>query len=128
MPHISAPVIGKLCTYRSIMIQWNETDKEIIFILKEAFFTKKLRPLNSDEHLRFFFIRSFFYLSLFSLATRILLWGFGAIVTAKESAFFMLPISIFFTILFLHINNKSKNPSVIAMVLTWASLQISFYV
>lgn len=40
---------------------------------------------------------------------------------------FNTPIAIFFTVLFLHINNKSENSSLILFVLTWLSLMLTLF-
>ncbi|WP_262794088.1 hypothetical protein [Catenovulum sp. 2E275] len=109
------------------MLKLNKSDEEILSILKEAFFTKKLKPLGSDDHLRFFILRAFFWLSVLSVIVRIGIALSGQTVSAQESSMFMMPLTFFFSILFLHINNKSENFSVIVLVVTWVSLQLSLY-
>ena len=92
-------------------------------LASEVFFTKGIKPLDSDEHLRFIIIRAFFGLSLLSIIVRFSIWVMGQSISAKESAMFMLPLTFFLTMLFLHINNKAENPSLIVLGLTWLSLQ-----
>ncbi|MEZ8083769.1 hypothetical protein [Enterovibrio norvegicus] len=109
------------------MLRLNKSDEEVLAILKEAFFTKKLKPLYSDDHLRFFILRALLYVSIISLATKVGLSLYGKVLSDSDTTFLMTPITIFSSVLFLHINNKSKTFSVIIMMLTWIFLQISLY-
>lgn len=110
------------------MFRLNNADKEILEILKEVFQLKRVNPLKTDDNMRLWIIRSTFFVSVFGLFTRLLMAFNGHDVTVQESAMFNMPFAFFFTVLFLHINNKSENTSVIIFVLTWVSLMISLYV
>jgi hypothetical protein len=110
------------------MLRLNNADKEILEILKEVFQPKRVNPLKSDDNMRLWLIRSTFLVSVISLLARLLIAFNGHDVTAQESAMFNMPFAYFFTVLFLHINNKSESTSRIIIVLTWVSLMISLYV
>ena len=110
------------------MLKLNRIDQEILDILKETFLTKNIQPMASDEHMRLWIIRSFFVVSVFGLITRVILGLLGKEIPAELSAAFSLPIALFFGVLFLHINNKSENTSLIIFVLTWMSIVVALYV
>lgn len=105
----------------------NKTDKEIIMILKEVFQLKRVYPLRSDDRFRLWCIRSFFLSSVLLIIFRII-YGFNNEISSELSTIINIPIAIFFTLLFLHINNKSENHSLIIMVLTWISLLINLFI
>lgn len=106
----------------------NKADQEILEILKHIFQLKIVRPMVSDANLRLWIIRSLFITSILCILLRII-WGLlEKEVTSDFSALINTPIAFFFTLLFLHINNKSENSSLIMLILTWASLIISLYV
>jgi hypothetical protein len=106
----------------------NTVDREILSILKEVFQLKRVRPMESDRNLRLWIIRSTFFVSIFTIGTRIFSEIMGQDITAQYSAMVNTPIAFFFTLLFLHINNEVEETSVIIFVLTWVSLMVSFYV
>jgi hypothetical protein len=110
------------------MSKLNKADQEIIGILKIVFLTKKVKPLQSDDHMRLWIIRSLFAVSVFGLISRVILGFAGKDITSDMSAIFNMPIAIFFGVLFLHINNESENTSLIVFALTWISLVIGLYV
>lgn len=110
------------------MFKLSDADKEILKILKEVFQTRRVNPLQSDDNMRLCIIRSTFFVSALSLFTRLVLAFNGDVLTAQELAMFNTPIAFFFTVLFLHINNKSENTSIIIFVLTWIPLIISIYI
>lgn len=110
------------------MFKLNKTDKEILVILKEVFSIKNSNPLASDDNMRLFIIRSLFLTSVVTLIARVSLWASNAEVNAEYSAIVALPIALFFGVLFLHINNKVKNTSLIIFVLTWISIVLGLYV
>ena len=106
----------------------NKIDKEIIEILKDVFQLKRVRPIESDHNMRLWMIRSFFLVSVFSLCGRVVMAMLGREITAEYSAMVNTPIAVFFTLLFLHINNEVEESSLIIFALTWLSLMFSLYV
>ena len=110
------------------MFKLNKVDQEILSILKVVFLTKKVNPIQSDDHMRLWIIRSLFVVSVLGLFTRLFLGISGRDVSAEMSAFFNMPVAMFFGALFLHINNESENTSLIVFILTWVSLVIGLYV
>lgn len=110
------------------MFKLNKVDKEILEILKEIFLTKNVQPMVSDEHMRLWIIRSLFAVSIFGLIARVILCLSGKEISAEFSAGISMPIVLFFGVLFLHINNKSENASLIIFALTWLSIVVGLYV
>jgi carbon starvation protein CstA len=110
------------------MTALNKVDKEILEILRVVFLTTKVNPMQSDDHMRLWIIRSFFALSVFGLLARIAIGFSSREVSAEISVAFNMPIAIFFGVLFLHINNESENTSLIVFALTWLSIVIGLYV
>ncbi len=108
------------------MFKLNKADQEILNILKETFLSKNVQPMSSDEHLRLLILRSFLYVSLFGLLMKAILWFLGEDVSGL-SKIISMPIALFFGFLFLHINNKSENTSVIIFGLTWVSIVLALY-
>ena len=106
------------------MLKLNKTDEEILEILKVVFLSKKVNPMLSDNHMELGIIRSLFAVSVFSILTRIVIGH----VPAEISAILNSPVVLFFGFLFLHINNKLENTSLILFVLTWLSILIVLYV
>ena len=106
----------------------NKIDREILAILKEVFQLKWIRPMESDHNMRLCIIRSTFLVSVLALFSRVLTALMGKEVTPDHSAMINLPITFFFTVLFLHINNEVEDTSLIIFVLTWLALMISLWV
>jgi len=106
----------------------NKIDKEIIVILKEIFKPTRVNPLDSDHNVRLWMIRMFFLLSVLVIIGRVIINFSNHQVTNEYSAIANTPIAIFFTLLFLHINNEVEETSLIIFVLTWLALIISLYV
>jgi len=106
----------------------NKIDQEIIEILKDVFQLKRVHPIESDHKLRLWMIRSFFLVSIIGLSGRVIMAVMGQEITAEYSAMVNTPIAIFFTLLFLHINNEVEESSLIIFGLTWLSLMFSLYV
>ncbi len=52
----------------------------------------------------------------------------GREIPTEYSAMVNTPIAIFFTLLFLHINNEVEESSLIIFVLTWGALMLGLYV
>ncbi len=105
----------------------NKVDREILEILKDILF-KKANPMESDHNIRLWFIRGAFFVSVAVLISRVSYEVAGRDITAEFSSMVNTPIAVFFTLLFIHINNEVEETSVIIMVLTWVSLMISLYV
>ena len=111
--------------YRSEVI--TEADKEIISILKELIRKKESHELiDPDDLLREKIIKIFGLMSLIliilSFISKILgqsQEGLGLISSTTFTLFFMM--------LFMHLNNKSKNPSIILYVLTFLSAMIPIW-
>ncbi|BFM20495.1 hypothetical protein R50076_15440 [Gilvimarinus japonicus] len=106
----------------------NKIDREIIKILKDIFQLRRVRPLNSDHNMRLWLIRMTFAVSLFGIIGRVVVGFTGRAIPAEYSAVVNTPIVIFFTLLFLHINNEVEESSVIIFVLTWVALVLGLYV
>jgi carbon starvation protein CstA len=106
----------------------NKIDREILAILKEVFQLKWIRAMESDHNMRLWIIRSTFLVSVLALITRVLTSFMGQEVTTEHSAMINLPITLFFTVLFIHINNEVEETSLIIFVLTWFALMIGLWV
>lgn len=106
----------------------NKADKEVLEILKDIFQLKRVRPFESDDNIRLCYIRMFFLISIITLIVRITFSFSTNEITAEFSAILNTQIAIFFTLLFLQLNNKSENPSLIIFGLTWLSLMFSLYI
>jgi len=91
----------------------NKVDEEILEILKEVFQIKRVNPMESDDNMRLWIIRVAFVTSVFCIVGRIFVGLSGREITAELSAMVNTPIAFFFTVLFLHINNKSENISLV---------------
>ncbi|MEZ7204790.1 hypothetical protein [Pseudoalteromonas sp. DY56-GL79] len=110
------------------MLSLNKADKEILSILKEIYLTKKVKPLQSDEHFRIWLVRVYFYLGTLCLLYRLAIWATGQQISAQESSFLSFNIAMFFGVLFFYINHRSENSSVIVFSLTWLSIICTMYV
>jgi len=109
------------------MIRINKADKEIIEILKEVFQLKRINPMKSHENLRLWIIRSFFIVSIVALIIKVIYFLSDSKTDSISSEIVNTPIAFFFTLLFLHINNKTENSSLILLVLTWLSLMLTLF-
>ncbi len=105
----------------------NKTDKEILQILRKIFLTKKVRPLASDDHLRIWMIRVFFYMSFAFIILKILIVFLGQELPSEYSAMAATPIAFFFGTLFLYINSESENTSILVFGLTWVSIVVALF-
>ncbi len=110
------------------MLNLNKADKEILHILKEIFLTKKVRPIQSDDHFRIWLVRMYFYVGVLCLMLRLGIWISGQEIDAQTSSFLSLNIAMFFGVLFLYINHKSESGSIIVFSLTWLSILCSLYI
>ena len=106
----------------------NKADEEILKILKEVFQLRRVNPIKSDNNMRLWIIRATFFVSIIGLVTRVIYGLSGQEITAEFSAMVNTPVAFFFTVLFLHINNKLENASLITFLLTWSTLMVSLYV
>ncbi|WP_350608580.1 hypothetical protein [Pseudoalteromonas sp. MER144-MNA-CIBAN-0113] len=104
----------------------NETDLEILAILKNVFLSRNIKPLASDHYLRIWMIRCFFYVSVLCLITRIVI-GLQGEDTALISSLLSVPTTFFFGTLFLHINNECENTSLLVLIITWVSIVIALF-
>ncbi len=105
----------------------NKVDQEIISILKDVFQLRFIRPMESDHNLRLWMIRSSFFVSALVLLGRLVLWVTGHTVSTVDSSYFNYPITIFFTLLFLHINSEVEDTRLLMFILTWISRMFSIY-
>ena len=105
----------------------SEIDKEIILILKDLFQNKKNEYIDPDDYLRKQIVKWSIYLAMFSLLAFMPMKLLDKSVPAGMNSFISLNFAVAFTLLFIHINNKSQNPSLIMYGLTWLSLMISLY-
>ncbi|MCR9258704.1 MAG: hypothetical protein NXH95_03215 [Pseudomonadaceae bacterium] len=104
----------------------SEVDLEILRILKETFTRNGVRPLESDDYFRIWVVRITFYVFLFTLAASGVYAIFGDAADGIMSGVLSLAATFFFGVLFLHLNNESKHPSLILFGLTWLSMVIAF--
>lgn len=105
----------------------NKVDEEILGILKETFRKKKGEFIDRDEVMVELILKLLLFLSLGILFTSFVMFLAGKEMPSGTQSAIATPISLFFGLLFIHINNKSKNMSVIMFVLTWVSMVISLY-
>ena len=104
-----------------------EADKEIIDVIKELFRNKNNEFIDPDELLREQIVKWSIYLAVFGLLTLLPIKIFGSPDLPAASSMLSGIVSVAFTLLFIHLNVKSKNPSIILYVLTWLSLMLSLW-
>ena len=109
------------------MLKLNKADEEILAILKETFINNDGVLISPDEHTRLWILRALLALSILGLLSKAILWAMGKDVSGM-SQLVAIPITLFFGFLFIHINNKSENMSLIIFGLTWASIVLGLYV
>ena len=106
----------------------NKADQEILDILKETFRKKSKEDLiDPDDAMAQNILKGLLALSVFGICARLLLLIFGNDTPLLSQPIVATPIAFFFGLLFIHINNKSENPSIIMFVLTWVSMVIGLY-
>lgn len=105
----------------------NKADEEIIEILKETFWVKKSRLCDPDDYLKCLILKVFLGLSILGAATCITFKLLGKEVPQGTGEFVSIQLSMFFGFLFIYINSKSENFSVLIFALTWASMTFGFY-
>jgi hypothetical protein len=104
-----------------------EADKEIVQILKELFRSKKNELVDPDDLLQEKIVKSTIYLALICILVLLPIKLIGNAETTNVDGILSGVIGMAFTLLFIHLNIKSKNPSIILYVLTWLSLMISLW-
>lgn len=104
-----------------------EADKEIIEIVKELFRSKKGELIDPDDLLREQIVKWSIYMAIFCVVTLVPAKIFGS--SGDEHINWLLSgvFGVAFTLFFIHLNIKSKNPSLILYVLTWLSLMVSLW-
>jgi hypothetical protein len=104
-----------------------EADKEIIDILKELFRNKNNELVDPDDLLREQIVKWSIYLAVLGLLILLPIKIFGNADQSADSTMLSGIVGVAFTLLFIHLNVKSKNPSIILYVLTWLSLMLSLW-
>jgi lipopolysaccharide export LptBFGC system permease protein LptF len=104
-----------------------EADREIVQILKELFRSKKNELVDPDDLLQEKIVKSIISSALFCIIALAPIKVLGSIESTKVDGFLSGVIGVAFTVLFIHLNIKSKNPSFILYVLTWLSLMVSLW-
>ena len=104
-----------------------EADKEIVGILKELFRNKNNEFVDPDELLREHIVKWSIYLAVFGLLILLPIKIYGSTDLSAASSILSGIVGVAFTLLFIHLNVKSKNPSIILYALTWLSLMISLW-
>ncbi|MDC9511787.1 hypothetical protein PSH47_03320 [Pseudoalteromonas sp. CST5] len=105
-----------------------EADKEIIDILKELFRNKNNEFVDPDDLLLEQIVKWSIYLALLGLLILLPIKIFGNADQSAASSMLSGIVGVAFTLLFIYLNIKSKNPSIIMYVLTWFSLMLSLWV
>jgi len=104
-----------------------EADREIIEIVKELFRSKKGELIDPDDLLREQIVKSSIYIAIFCVVTLIPVTIFGSSSSEHINGLLTGVIGVAFTLFFIHLNIKSKNPSFILYILTWLSLMVSLW-
>jgi hypothetical protein len=118
--------LGCSVTFRAKLM--NHVDQEIFQILKETFRLKKKGELiDPDDLLAKGIIKWTLAASTLGIVIWIFLPLFGYEVPSMMKLIVGGPIGGFFGFLFLHLNNKVKNTSLILFVLTWFSMMFGYY-
>ncbi|WP_432464396.1 hypothetical protein [Agarivorans sp. QJM3NY_33] len=104
-----------------------EADREIVQIMKELFRSKKNALVDPDDLLRDQIVKSTIYLAIFCVIVLVPIKVFGSVESSHINGFLSGVIGVAFTLLFIHLNIKSKNPSFIMYGLTWLSLMVSLW-
>jgi hypothetical protein len=104
-----------------------EADREIIEIVKELLRSKKGKLIDPDDLLREQIVKWAIYMAIFCVVTLVPVKIFGSSGGGYINGFLSGVIGVAFTLFFVHLNIKSKNPSLILYVLTWLSLMVSLW-
>ncbi len=102
-----------------------EADKEIIEILKELFRNKSDELIDPDDLLREQIVKWAIYSAIICAVVAAVVKIFGSSGGGYINGVLSGVIGVAFTLLFIQLNIKSKNPSIILYVLTWLSLMVS---
>jgi hypothetical protein len=106
----------------------NEADREIIGIVKDLFRNKRGELIDPDDLLQEQIVKWSIYMAIFCVITLVPVKIFGNLDTDHTSGLLSGVIAVAFTLIFVHLNIKSKNPSFIMYALTWLSLMVSLWV
>jgi hypothetical protein len=104
-----------------------EADREIIEIVKELFRSKKGEYIDPDDLLREQMVKWPIYMAILSVITLVPAKMFGSSASEHINGLLSGVIGVAFTLFFIHLNMKSKNPSFILYALTWLSLMVSLW-
>jgi hypothetical protein len=104
-----------------------EADKEIVQILKELFRWKKNELVDPDDLLQEKTVKSTIFLAVFCVIVLLPIKLLGSAENTHIDGILSGVIGVALTLLFIHLNIKSKNPSIILYVLTWLSLMVSLW-
>lgn len=103
------------------MFNLNKADQEIISILKETFLKSRNQFVTEDDKAMRIVLWGLLFTTLLAIALR-----FFIFLSGKEGVIGIpivsAPATLFFGFLFIHINNKSENMSVLVFLLTWLSI------
>lgn len=105
-----------------------EADREIVEIIKELFRSKKGQLIDPDDLLREQIVKWSIYMAIFCSVTLVPIKIIGSSADEHINGLLSGIIGVAFTLLFIHLNIKSKNPSLILYVLTWLSLMVGLWV
>jgi predicted neutral ceramidase superfamily lipid hydrolase len=105
----------------------NEIDKEIVSILRDLFRKKNDVLYDPDDLLREMIVKQSVYTGLIAVVVLVPMKVLGFEYHEAADSIVSVLVAIAFTFMFLHINNKSKHPSLIMFGLTWLSLVTSLY-
>ena len=106
----------------------NKADQEILSILKEVFIPNKNALISPDGHFRYWMLKVLVLISVLGTLTILMLKLFGKDIPPNFGTLISMPVALFFGLLFIHINNRSENFSVLVFILTWASLFLGLYI
>lgn len=104
-----------------------EADREVIGIVKELFRNKNGELIDPDTLLQEQIVKWSIYMAVFCVVTLVPAKIFGSTGGDHINGFLSGVIGVAFTLLFVHLNMKSKNPSFILYGLTWLSLMVSLW-
>lgn len=104
-----------------------EADREIIGIVKELFRSKKSELIDPDTLLQEQIVKWSIYMAVFCVVTLVPIKIFGSTGGEHINRLLSGVIGVALTLLFIHLNIKSKNPSLILYILTWLSLMVSLW-
>lgn len=104
-----------------------EADREIIAIVKELFRNKKGELIDPDALFQEQIVKWSIYIAVFCVVALVPVKMFGSSGGEYINKLLSVVIGVGFTLLFIHLNIKSKNPSLILYVLTWLSLMVSLW-